>query len=275
MLCFALLLAIAGKMGVFSEIGCTAVFDLGALIFANTYISGILCSILAVIIIYIIQVHYSKRMLKKDVRCNEVIEDIYDGIERYLKIMDSVPKQEIKNEDDNYIARREKECKQWINFYEEKKLEIEMITLSLSCENNNLLIDSVQSCFFINLNFKLLNIINHIKNRLPNLRKGYPEMKKLYEKYKSDGDQLMYLGNRVQSYFIDLRFMSLYWKSLLDYLGYDPTYIKLFVKTYASQYDILDVLKEPKEMQYSKMKRIDKIVKRDIRRYKIQHFWDK
>ena len=54
---------------------------------------------------------------------------------------------------------------------------------SLSDINNDILIESLQSCFFLNLNFKLLSIVNNIKNRLPNIRNGYPEIKEMCKKY--------------------------------------------------------------------------------------------
>ena len=74
--------------------------------------------------------------------------------------------------------------------------------------------------------------MNNIKNRLPNLRKNYLEIKELYKKYELEKNEkeLNDLGNRLSTYFIDLRFMAMYWNELLDYLGYDPTYIKMFIK---------------------------------------------
>ncbi len=58
-----------------------AIFSLVEKIVTNTYFSGVVCSIISVVIIYKWQVWYSKRKLKQDFRCNECIEDIYDGIE--------------------------------------------------------------------------------------------------------------------------------------------------------------------------------------------------
>ena len=49
-------------------------------IILNTYISGISCSIIAVIVIYFVQIKYSKWMIKKDFRCNEIMMDISNGI---------------------------------------------------------------------------------------------------------------------------------------------------------------------------------------------------
>ena len=53
------------------------------------------------------------------------------------------------------------------------------------------------------------------------------------------------------------------------------TYIKLFVRTYNSQYDILEELKQPKEIQYAKQRKIQKEVRKAIWLYKIKNFWNK
>lgn len=51
----------------------------------------------------------------------------------------------------------------YYKFYKEYEVDFGMMAYSLSCENNDILIESLQSCFFLNLNFKLLNIVNNIK----------------------------------------------------------------------------------------------------------------
>lgn len=165
----------------------------------------------------------------------------------------------------------------YYKFYKEYEVDFGMMAYSLSCENNDILIESLQSCFFLNLNFKLLNIVNNIKNRLPNIRNGYPEIKEICENYELNNDENMLksIENRFPHYLIDLRFMATYWQELLDYLNYDPTYIKLFVRTYNSQYDILEELKQPKEIQYAKQRKIQKEVRKAIWLYKIKNFWNK
>ena len=68
----------------------------------------------------------------------------------------------------------------------------------------------------------------------------------------------MSIEQELHVFSIHLGLMARYWQELLDYLNYDPTYIKLFVQAYNSQYDILEDLKEPKEFQYAKQKKIQK-----------------
>ena len=153
-------------------------------IITNTYISGVFCSVIAFIIIYKWQVWYSKRKLKQDFRCNECIEGIYDGVEIVFKYGSLVPVKEKSKDGCDYTELRKKNAKKYVDFYTEHKGDIHLANLSLSYEGNDLLVETIQSCFFINLNFKLLEILNNVKNRLPNLRKNYPEIEKLEKNIK-------------------------------------------------------------------------------------------
>lgn len=179
-ICLILLITIAVKIGVFSELTSCVWIESILSVINNSYFSGVLCSIIAVIVIYFFQVQYSKRMLKKDVRCNEIIQDVYDGIEKYCNISNTIPERTSKNEEKDYSKRQIADGLMYYKFYKEYEVDFEMMAYSLSCENNDILIESLQSCFFLNLNFKLLNIVNNIKNRLPNIRNGYPEIKEIY-----------------------------------------------------------------------------------------------
>lgn len=276
-ICLILLSIIAVKIGVFSELNSNVWIKRILYFIEDSWCSGVLCSIIAVIVIYFVQVQYSKRMLKKDFRCNEIIQDVYEGIEKYYNISNTILERTSKNEEKDFSKRQIADGLMYYRFYKENDADLEMMAYSLSCENNDILIESLQSCFFLNLNFKLLNIVNNIKNRLPNIRNGCPEIKELCINYELNNDEnaLKTLGNRFPHYLIDLRYMATYWQELLDYLNYDPTYIKLFVRTYNSQYDILEDLKQPKEIQYANQRKIHKEVRRAMWLYKIKNFWDK
>lgn len=276
-ICLILLITIAVKIGVFSKLTSCVWIEKLLSIINNSYFSSIICSIIAVIVIYFFQVWYSKRMLKKDFRCNEIIQDVYDGIELYCNIANTIPKRTSENEEKDYSKRQKADGLMYYKFYKEHKVDFEMMAYSLSYENNDILMESLQSCFFLNLNFKLLSIVNNIKNRLPNIRNGYPEIKEMCENYELNNDEnmLVSIGSRFPHYLIDLRFMAIYWQELLDYLNYDPTYIKEFVRIYNSQYDILEELKQPKEIQYEKQRKIQKEVRKAIWLYKIKNFWNK
>lgn len=277
LLSLILLSLIAWKVGVFTAIVGLPFFPLVEKIVTNTYFSGVACSIIAVIIIYKWQVLYSKRKLKQDFRCNECIEGIYDGIKAVRKYMPLVPKKEKWDRVCDYEEFRKKNAKKYIDFYGEHKGDIYIANLTLSYKGNDLLIDSIQSCFFINLNFKLLGILNHVKNRLPNLRNKYPKIEKLAKEYieSASEDIMIQLGETLDSYFVDARCMADYWQKLLDYLEYDPTFVKLFVKTYNARYKFEDDIKLPVTVRNSQAIDVEREVKKAILRYKIRNFWKK
>lgn len=126
-------------------------------LFNNNYIINILCSIISIFILYFIQVNYSKHMIKKDFRCNEVIIDLYDGIEKTTELLELAKSiksyndiQEDKTQN-NYIANRKIEAQSYYDFYTEHIHDFEFCNLILTYENNKILIDSIQTVFFINL----------------------------------------------------------------------------------------------------------------------------
>ncbi len=277
LLCLSLLSLIAWKVGVFATIAGLPFFPLVEKIVENAYFSGVACSIIAVVIIYKWQVWYSKRKLKQDFRCNECIEGIYDGIEAVSKYAPLVPEREKGNKECDYNELRKKNAQKYVDFYLEHRVDIYLANLELSYEGNDLLIDSIQSCFFINLNFKLLEILNNVKNRLPNLRNKYPEIEELEKKYKeiSSEELMIQLGEKLASYFVDAKFMASYWKELFDYLEYDPTFIKQFVVTYNARYKFEEDITLPIMVRNSHMLEVKKEVKRAIIRDKIRNFWKK
>ena len=76
-------------------------------------------------------------------------------------------------------------------------------------------------------------------------------------------------------YFVDAKFMADYWKELLDYLGYDPTFVKLFVETYNTRYKIKDDVKSSMSVRNSHMIEVKRAVRRAILRDKFSNFWKK
>ena len=120
-------------------------------------------------------------------------------------------------------------------------------------------------------------ILNHVKNRLPNLRNKYPKIEKLAKEYieSASEDIMIQLGETLDSYFVDARCMADYWQKLLDYLEYDPTFVKLFVKTYNARYKFEDDIKLPVTVRNSQAIDVEREVKKAILRYKIRNFWKK
>lgn len=158
--------------------------------FENDYVVNIICTILTAITLYIVQVKYSKHKLRNDFRCNEIICDVYDGIEKTMVltkeskyISDEIDKLS-KDETIDFDIRCKVEAEKYLPFYKEHIREFDICNICLTYHNNWILIDSVQAVFFINLNSKLLHIVNNIKNRRPNLEKGYTKIEKLFETYK-------------------------------------------------------------------------------------------
>lgn len=98
-----ILLVIANKIEVFSGLSTSLFIKIIISILNNSYVCSILCSILAVIIIYCVQVRYSKMMLKRDFRCNEIIQDICFGIKEYNKLRDKIPQDKENVRDKNTL----------------------------------------------------------------------------------------------------------------------------------------------------------------------------
>lgn len=287
LLCLALLSIIAWKVGAFN-IFITSFWgiDIEAVI-NNTYVSGILSGILSVIIIYKWQVWYSKRKLKEDFRCNECINDIFMSIEEFRKYEGNIPKEihgpyfddKVDMDDpekaESYRNIRSQNALRYVKFYEKYKVQIDSVTQGLSYEGLNLLLESIQTCFFINLNFTLLMIINNVKNRLLSLRKQYPVIKSLDEKYRITGNQenSIQLGEMLSIYFVDLKFMVKYWKELLDYLGYDYEYESNFIHLYRQNYNVHDFLEMPVDEQLKQIRKISKDAKKMTWRNKFKNHW--
>lgn len=275
MVCLIVLVFIAVKVGAFSGTNMCAALKIPISFLKGTYVSGTLCSIFAVLIIYHVQKRYSKKMLKRDFRCNEIIEELYTGgIQEYIKLKEQIPphKKICLDEDDNGKKTYYLELYQ---FYVQHRASLKLITLSLSYENNDLLIESVQSCFFLNLNFKLLNIVNNIKNRLPTLRGSYPKLEEDCKEYDSTPSdiKLMNLGHQIHIYLTDLDFMCKYWQALLDYLDYDPTYITYLIEAYNSEHSVSDDIADSMDTFRQHVKEADRVAKRKMWKHKMQNFW--
>ena len=67
--------------------------------------------------------------------------------------------------------------------------------------------------------------------------------------------------------------MAGYWKRLLDYLEYDPTFINLFVKTYNERYRIEEDLKQSQDICSKHMKEATVEVRKIMMKNAIENFW--
>ncbi len=227
--------------------------------FNNGYIISILSSIIAVIILYVIQIIHCKRKIKKDIRCNEIMEDIQTAIE-WADELFQLP------------INTNKGRFNYIDFYKANKSSFETTNKMFLYHNNNILIESVQSVFFININFKLLNIVNNIKNRKPNIESKYKAFKEALEA-KNISEKL--IDAEIEDYLTDLKFYAQYWKALLDYLKFDNYEQKKYNEIFNSKYDIHEVLKLPTKQQNKILKSVTKLVKKKIRKEKFKNFFKK
>lgn len=266
---------IAIKINAFSTFKHFTIMQIVIKMLTNNYVCNILCGFFTIVLIYNIQIKYSKHKLKTDNRCNEIIEDIYDSINEYNKFVLKIPVKEERTKKQDIIEYYHNYGNIMLDFYKENKEDIYSITLGLSYFNNDILIQSVESCFFINLNFKLLSIINNIKNRLPNLRNGYTEVECMVKEYeeKNDKDILLKLGNEIYTYCMDLKFMVEYWSDLLDYLGFDPTYMNTYYSCFNDKYKIEEYYKLSLQEQHNIHKAIRKEVNNKLRKDLLKNFW--
>lgn len=220
-------------------------------------------------------------MIKKDFRCDEIMMDISRGIKlnRVLqhKLQFARNNKDMKTEEKTSTLCIEAD--DWYEFFSKNHSTIENCSICFTYYNNQILIDSVQSCFFLNLNFKLLTVINHIKNRKPNLEKKSIEIQTALAKYienKTD-DTALIVSSRISSYLMDLNFMAEYMQQLLDYLGYDDTVRETFLKIYKEKYP------SSQETEYEfdspeKLKQIKEAMdeaKKTIKKQRMKDFWIK
>lgn len=250
--------------------------------FTNDYVINILCTIVTAVALYVMQIKYSKHKIKKDFRCDEIIRDLYDGIERAQNIKLNSKKLEIEINSLTGYDFKEKErikAQKYYDFYVENKNDFHLSHLALTYHNNDILIESIQMVFFLNLNFKLLNIVNNIKNRKPDLEEEYPEIEKLYNKYQKENREkdLLALGYQIERYITDVAFMGRYCLDLLNYLGFDPIpskiYIEIFKILYPTTEDHIKFNHLPQEEQYKITLAITRKASKEYILYKIKQFF--
>lgn len=52
-------------------------------ILSNPFVSGVIYTVCLLFIVFDVQITISKKMIKKDFRCNEIMEDAYEAIINY------------------------------------------------------------------------------------------------------------------------------------------------------------------------------------------------
>ena len=76
---------------------------------------------------------------------------------------------------------------------------------------------------------------------------------------------------------VDIDFMSKYWFSLLDYLGYDPMPIKLYIELFKKEYpdyeNMSEFLKLPVAQQNKISRKVQKKASKIYLKYRIRNFF--
>ncbi len=272
----ATVIIIAIKIDAFPRITSYISFEYVVAFFENQYVCNLLCGVISIIIVYIVQLKYAKYKLKKDFRCDESIQEIFLGIDYFSSISENIPEPQDKKDDESYTLHRQNNAENSISFYKNNITDIKIINGLFTYRNKELFLDSLKSSLFINLNFTFLGIYSHIKDRLPNLREDYPEIEKLYEEYEKDpSDELtIKLGEKLQHYFVDLKFMVKYYWQLLDYIGFDFEYSKLWKEI---NKQLLDNMDNPVTVETirASVRTTQKIVTKEWLKYKFKNFWKK
>ena len=248
----------------------------------NDYVVNIICTIITAFVMYHLQIKYSKSKIKKIFRCNEIIWDLYSSIESTLELCEKANylKKELDkiNEPDDF-KKEEIKSKKYLSFYKENYAAFNLNNKSLTYHNNEILIDSINSVFFINLNFKLLNIVNNIKNRIPNLLNLYPDIELTYKKYSQDKNKkdLLILGNKIERNISDMKFLATYYYRLLKYLEFNPIPIKIRIAIlnhfYPNNQLYLNYFKLSPSERKTVDKKIDRIARKEYLKYTIKRFF--
>ncbi len=242
--------------------------------FLNDYIISILSGIISVTILYFFQMYYCKYKIKKDFRCNEALEDlssIFTDLDFLLDKAEDISnnyKPEYSNTD-GFI--------EYFKMYDEHRLKFSMNGYIVN-EKINVLVDSIQSTLLLNLNFKLLGILNNIKNRKPNIVSGSKDVEDTYLKYSETKEEndLISCGREIRDYLIDLKFMKRYFFELFIYLNYDNTKTVIFNELLKQYIPNIEDYVELTEYEQNKLLyEISKESKRQYTLYKFKTFLSK
>ncbi|MDD3212249.1 MAG: hypothetical protein PHY64_01165 [Eubacteriales bacterium] len=133
---------------------------------------------------------------------------------------------------------------------------LEVIHRSYTYQNNSILLDSIQTVFFLNINFKLLSIINHVKNRVLTMDESWNESVNETDPAKRK--------RSIEKFLLDIGFLASYYDELLGYFHFDMLYTRALSKRLGMY--ILDFLRLPKQEQIEILKKAARLARRDARK---------
>lgn len=224
------------------KISSQILFYIGLFIKNNTnffsqVIYGVFASLLAAYFYYLIQKKLAIKSIKKDFRCEECLSDIIT----YLKVLYipffisynslSIDKKDFYfyNKDKTEISNHYKRQKVIINFYKKEIDEMERIIDNLTYENFEILYNNCYNIGHTTYNHKLIECINHLKNRQRNLleykSKDFVSLKTNLKKSKILNEEIDKICDKLYKIIIDTRFMILYMIKLLETLKYKPDFL--------------------------------------------------
>lgn len=203
----------------------------------NGYVTNIICSVASLFLVYYFQLAYCKYRLKQDIRFNEALTDLYSANSDAKELLSKW------NNTDS------------LKFYHENKSTIKLIHDEYLYPNNSIVWDSINTVFFLNINFKLLGIVNNIKNRLPTMDRWWQDV--------SQEDESV-TDRTVDLLLMDIKFLSEYCDELFDYFNFD---LSLQQKT--AEYipmGALEFMKLPRKQQIKLMSEARRKAKKELRK---------
>lgn len=204
----------------------------------NQYFVNIFCSFVVIFIAYYTHIAYCKRKLLRDFRFEEALSDMYSNVEQAEEL----------------LAGLQSSKSSLSEFYNQNKPSLELVHDLFLYPNNSIIWDSISTVFFINLNFRLLGILNNINNRIPTLSKWWTRIE------ESCPDEIEY---NVKHYCLDLKFLCEYFHELFDYFNYSDELTKLANKHLSV--NILTLYNMPQKEQRKILTEAYKKARKEIR----------
>jgi len=204
----------------------------------NQYFVNIFCSFVVIFIAYFTHIAYCKRKLLSDFRFEEALSGLYSNVEQAEELLAELQSSKISMSE----------------FYYQNKSSLGFVHDLFLYPNNSIIWDSISTVFFINLNFRLLGILNNIKNRIPTLDEWWKSIE------ESSTDRIEY---NVKYYLLDLKFLCQYLHELFDYFSYSDELTKLANKHLSVS--ILELYNMPKKKQRKILAEAYKKARKEIR----------
>ena len=115
-----------------------------------------------------------------------------------------------------------------IKFYQDSSLNYFVFCYTLNDDDTEVLLDNIKNTFFLDLNFKLMSVINKINVYKYSIKKKYDNWERVRKKFAIMEDEFSEMSEREQyqllydyhSILTDTRHLINGWKDLFKYLGY-------------------------------------------------------